>query len=62
MCYNGKEVKKNSDPSVNATSIEAPDRRLAPVMITLKNGSQSFQREDGNSTSEDQVLQVSEAR
>jgi hypothetical protein len=46
MCYNGKEGKKKSDPSVNATSIETPDRRVAPVMITLKDGSHSFQRED----------------
>jgi hypothetical protein len=31
----------------NATAIEEPDRRVAPVMITLKDGSQGFQREDG---------------
>ena len=49
MCYNGAEGKKKSDltPSVNATAIEEPDRRVAPVMITLKDGSQGFQREDG---------------
>jgi len=49
MCYNGKEGKKKSDltPSVNAAAIEEPERRVAPVMITLKDGSQGFQREDG---------------
>jgi len=49
MCYNSKEGKKKSDltPSVNATDIEEPDRTVAPVMITLKDGSQGFQREDG---------------
>ena len=50
MCYNGAEGKEKSDltPSINATAIEEPDRRVAPV--TLKDGSQGFQREDGNST------------
>ena len=49
MCYNGAEGQKKSDltPSVNATAIEEPDRGVAPVMITLKDGSQGFQREDG---------------
>jgi hypothetical protein len=38
MCYNGVEGKKKSNltPSNNV-----------PVMITLKDGSQGFQREDG---------------
>ena len=49
LCNNGKEGKKKSDmtPSVNATAIEEPDRRVVPVMITLEDGSQGFQREDG---------------
>ena len=44
MCYNGKE---GLTPFVIVTAIEEPDRRVAPVMITLKDGSQGFQREDG---------------
>ena len=44
MYYNGAEGKKKADltTSVNATAIEEPDRRVAPVMITLKDGSQGL--------------------